>query len=351
MQESKTIEQRLSNRDRFLRACRCQPVDYPPIWMMRQAGRALPEYRELKKKYSFVEIVRNPELAAEVTLQPICRFDFDAAIIFSDILVVPEALGQAYRFSDGEGVIMDFRIETEEDFKRLSISNSCERLEYVYDAIKLVKSELKNKTALIGFSGSPWTLACFMCEGGSSRNFENAIRFSSERPELIEKLLSILTDAVTEYLLRQIDAGVDAIQIFDTLGGLLPPERFYELSGKWMKKIVRRLNGIVPVIVFSKGVHQNWDTLIDLGANVIGIDHYFDISKARELIPQHIGIQGNLNPDLLRNNSSDVVVSETRSILNKMKGKNGFIFNLGHGLPPDSKIENIEAVIQTVRSL
>jgi uroporphyrinogen decarboxylase len=351
MQESKTIEQRLYNRDRFLRACRCQPVDYPPIWMMRQAGRALPEYRELKKKYSFVEIVRNPELAAEVTLQPIRRFDFDAAIIFSDILVVPEALGQAYRFSDGEGVIMDFRIETEEDFKKLSISNSSERLEYVYDAIKLVKSELKNKTALIGFSGSPWTLACFMCEGGSSRNFENAIRFSSERPELIEKLLSILTDAVIEYLLRQIDAGVDAIQIFDTLGGLLPPERFYELSGKWMKKIVRRLNGIVPVIVFSKGVHQNWDTLIDLGANVIGIDHYFDISKARELIPQHIGIQGNLNPDLLRNNSSDVVVSETRSILNKMKGKNGFIFNLGHGLPPDSKIENIEAVIQTVRSL
>lgn len=350
MQESKTTKGRLSNRDRFLRACKCQPVDHPPIWMMRQAGRALPEYRELKRDYSFIELVRTPELAAEVTLQPIRRFNFDAAIIFSDILVIPEALGQSYRFADGEGVKMDFRIESEADLKRLSLSNSSERLQYVYDAIKIVKSKLKNETALIGFSGSPWTLACFMCEGGSSKSFEKALSLSSSYPTLFEKLLTILTDAVSEYLLRQIDAGVDAIQIFDTLGGLLPPNKFYEVSGNWLKEIILRVGNSVPVIVFSKGVHQNWNDLINLGANVIGVDHNIDIFKARELIPQHVGIQGNLNPELLKNNSTDIVIAETKSILNKMKGRNGFIFNLGHGLLPESRIENIEAVIETVRS-
>lgn len=341
----------ISSRERFLRACSCLPVDRPPIWMMRQAGRALPEYRELKKNHSFIELVRTPELAAEVTLQPIRRFGFDAAIIFSDILVIPEALGQRYYFSDGNGVKMDFAITSEKYLAMLSFSNSCNRLNYVFDSIKLVKSFLGNKTALIGFSGSPWTIACFMCEGGSARNFSTAKALLSTNPELMEKLLSSLTEVVSEYLLRQIDAGVDAVQIFDTLGGLLSPQEFYRASGRWIKRIIHHITRKVPVIVFCKGVHSNWTELCNLGANVLGIDHNFDIAKSKELIPQYIGIQGNLNPDLLSSDSIEPVVQETARILATMKDRNGFIFNLGHGVPPDAKLENIEAVINKVRSL
>ncbi len=336
-------------RERFLKAAKCYPVDCPPVWMMRQAGRALPEYRKLKEKYSFLELVKTPELAAEVTLQPIRRFNFDAAIIFSDILVVPEAMGQPYFFSDKNGVKMEFAISSREDILRLNTTDAAERLDYVYNAICFVRKSLKN--ALIGFSGSPWTLANFMVEGGSVKNFVKARKMFLENRKDFELLMEKLVDVISKYLFFQIDSGADVVQIFDTLGGLLSPSEFKEGSAKWIQKIVNKIDGKVPVIVFSKGVHHNWGELISTGANVVGIDNSFPICEARKVLPQPIGIQGNLDPELLRLDSPELAIKQTKKILADMSGRNGFIFNLGHGVPPDARLQNIEAVLKVIRTM
>src|SRR5208283_488615 len=218
----------LTNRRRFLDACRCRAVDRPPVWLMRQAGRALPEYRELKQKHSFLELVQTPELAAEVTLQPIRRFGFDAAILFSDILVIPEALGQPYRFRDTGGVVMDFAVRRQEDIDRLSVKPVTGRLAYVDQALRRLRKELGDQTALIGFAGSPWTLATFMMEGGSAEKYTRALNLFREDRRTFYALAEKLTAAVTAYLQMQIAAGVDALQIFDSHGGLLAPTEFQE---------------------------------------------------------------------------------------------------------------------------
>ncbi len=336
-------------RERFLKAAKCLPVDCPPVWMMRQAGRVLPEYRKLKERYNFLELVRTPELAAEVTLQPIRRFNFDAAIIFSDILVVPEAMGQSYYFSDKNGVKMEFAISSREDILKLNTTDAAERLDYVYKAISFVRKSLKN--ALIGFSGSPWTLANFMVEGGSVKNFVKARKMFLENREDFEMLMEKLVDVISKYLLFQINSGVDAVQIFDTLGGLLSPSEFKDGSAKWIGKIVKKVEGKVPVIVFSKGIHNNWNELISTGANIVGIDNGFPISEARKVLPQSIGIQGNLDPELLRLDSPELAIKQTKKILADMSGRNGFIFNLGHGVPPDARLQNIEAVLKVIRTM
>jgi uroporphyrinogen decarboxylase len=338
----------LGNRERFLKACRCESVGRPPIWLMRQAGRALPEYRELKKKYTFVQLVQNPELATEVTLQPIRRFDFDAAILFSDILVISEALGQKYEFRDTVGISMEFLLETHADVDRLELGAVTQRLQYVADALRLIKKELAGKTALIGFSGSPWTLANFMIEGGGVKEYSKAKALFYSEPKLFSKLMGTLTSAITNYLNMQIEAGAEAVQIFDSMGGLLSDGSFEAASGKWIKEIVQGLKGRVPVIVFAKGTHGNWNDLVQTGAQVLGVDWNVSLAATRRQLPANVGVQGNLDPFLL-STSPEAVAVETKRILSEMKGLAGHVFNLGHGVPPNAKLENIEALVNTVR--
>ena len=317
--------------------------------MMRQAGRSLPEYRALKEKHTFVEIVQTPELATEVTLQPIRRFDFDAAILFSDILVICEAMGQPYGFSDKGGIEMAFKIESEADVAKLETGAIRERLSYVAGALPLIKSELAGKTALIGFSGAPWTLANYMMEGGSSREFTAAKALLYSNPKALNSLLEKLTAAVIEYLQMQIDSGVDAVQIFDTQGGILADNVFAEASGRWMAEIVSALKGQVPVILFSKGAAGNRQALVETGANMLSADWTIDLANFRRKLPDNIGVQGNLDPVLLQA-APEAAAAETTRILERMRGLNGHIFNLGHGVTPQSKIENIASVVSTIKS-
>ncbi len=315
---------------------------------MRQAGRVLPEYRELKAKHSFAELIVKPELATEVTLQPIRRFGFDAAILFSDILVIPEAMGQGFRFRDSGGVEMSFGVHSGEDVDRLSPEGVTGRLEYVATAIRLLKRELQGKTALIGFAGSPWTLANFMMEGGSSKDFVRARQLYYSDRALFEKLCEKLTRAVAEFLQMQIDAGVDAIQIFDSLGGTLGAHAFEGASGRWMRDVIARLKGNVPVIVFSKGAHGQVKSLVTLGAQVLGFDWTVPLSAVRTGLPEGVGIQGNLDPAVLETTPS-AVQDAAGHILDEMRGRPGHIFNLGHGVPPGAKLECIESLVTTVR--
>jgi len=339
----------LNSRARFVAACHCRPVDRPPVWMMRQAGRCLPEYRALKEKYSFLELVRTPDLATEVTLQPIRRFGFDAAILFSDILVVPEAMGQSYHFRESGGVQMEFRIRNRADVEKLSTEGIAERLHYAIAALRQLKEKLEGRTALIGFAGSPWTLANFMLEGGSSHRFARAARLFDKDRELFDLLLEKITDAVTQFLQAQIGAGVDAVQIFDTLGAGVPYGDFEAASGRWMKQIIAALDNKAPVIAFSKGAPDR-EALFDLGAQVLGVDQSADLSVVRRSFPGDIAIQGNLDPACLVHLSPGEVAVKTRQLLEKMRGRPGYIFNLGHGVPPEAPLENIAAVVDTVRN-
>jgi uroporphyrinogen decarboxylase len=368
--QNKSAPSGLTNRQRFLAAARCQPVDRPPVWLMRQAGRALPEYRKLKETYTFVQLVQNPELAVEVTLQPVRRFGFDAAILFSDILVVPEAMGQPYRFKETGGVIMDFAVTSRADIEKLSVERVVERLSYVDQALRMLRKELGDQTALIGFSGSPWTLATFMMEGASVPKYSRALQLFREDPKTYFLLAEKLTLAVTAYLKMQIAIGIDALQIFDSHGGHLVATEFPEASGRWMRDIITALGtpasgpaglqnlaqragsetGAPPVIVFSFGTHGNWNDLISTGANVIGVDWQFSLVRARQLIPEGIGLQGNLAPALISDATPEVVMRETKTILETMRGRNGHIFNLGHGVTPAAKLENIAALVETVKN-
>lgn len=334
---------------RMLRALQCAPVDRPPVWLMRQAGRCLPEYRALKEKYSFQQLLRTPVLAAEVTLQPVRRFKFDAAIIFSDILVVPEALGQGFSFRDTGGVEMDHVVRDRNDVRRLNTQGIADRLQYVAAAIQGVKSELDSGTALLGFAGSPWTLANFMLEGGSARAQTKALQLFRSDRALFDSLSEELTLAVIEFLKMQIAAGVDAIQIFDSLGGLLPVEDFEEASGQWMRTIIAALEGKVPVIVYSKG-SRDWTSLVQTGAQAIGIDHEIDLGEAAQKVPGGVAVQGNLAPELLAGADPRLVAAEASRLLELMRGRDGYIFNLGHGVPADAKMENLEALVSTVQN-
>jgi uroporphyrinogen decarboxylase len=345
----------LGSRQRFLAACRCQPVDRPPVWLMRQAGRALPEYRKLKEKYTFLNLVQQPELAVEVTLQPVHRFGFDAAILFSDILVIPEAMGQPYRFRETGGMVMDFAVRTESDIARLSTEHVAERLRYVDQALRLLRAQLGDQTALIGFAGSPWTLATFMMEGGSAEKYTRALALFRENRKVFYALAEKLTAAISSYLVMQVEAGVDAVQIFDSHGGHLAPAEFQEASGRWMKEIISQLSDRArstssPVIVFSLGTHGNWDDLVATGADALGIDWHTSLGEARRLLPGNVALQGNLAPALLSDATAEAVAGETARLLVEMRGRPGYIFNLGHGLPPTAKLENIAALVETVRN-
>jgi len=338
----------LTPRQRFLDACACRPLDHPPIWLMRQAGRALPEYRALKEKHTFLELVQTPELAAEVTLQPIRRFGFDAAILFSDILVISEGLGQRYEFTDRGGIVMEYTLKTAADIERLAVQGVTERLQYVAKALALLRSELGGSAALVGFAGSPWTLANFMLEGGGVKEYTKAKALFYSNPILFGQLLEKLTRAVTDFLQLQIDAGVDAVQIFDSLGGVLGEGSFVPASCRWLQQIIGGLKGQVPVIVFSKGTHGNWTDLVESGTTVLGIDANISLRRLRGQLPGKVALQGNLDPFLLTT-TPEAVAAEARRIMGSMAGRPGHIFNLGHGVPPNAKLENIRTLVETVR--
>jgi uroporphyrinogen decarboxylase len=336
-------------RERFLRACRCEATDRPPIWMMRQAGRSLPEYRKLKETRKFTELVQDPAMAAEVTLQPIRRFGYDAAVVFSDILVIAEAMGQKYELLEQGGVRMDFELNSKADVDKLDPTNVLDHIGYTPEAIKLVRNELGNERAIIGFAGSPWTLASFMVEGGSSRENLRSRAMLHDEPKLFYSLLSKITEATIVYLKAQIAAGADVIQLFDSQGGSLAPNLWWKISGLWMQQIIDAIGGEVPTIVFARQVHHNWKQVVHTGANVLGIDWNIDLRETARTVPSDVAVQGNLDPALLVANP-EAAATETTRILETMRGRNGFIFNLGHGVPPDATIEAIQAVSQTVQT-
>ena len=337
----------MNSRERFLKACKMEALNRPPVWVMRQAGRYLPEYRALKEKHSFVEMVKTPEIAAEVTLQPMKRFDLDAAIIFSDILVIPEALGMPYSFRDGGGIEMSGRIETLEDVAKLVGNGISEKLQYVGDSLKLTRNQLGLEKALIGFCGSPWTVATYMIEGGSSKDFSRAKSLLTEKPELFHSLLEKITISTIDYLEMQLNAGIDVIQIFDSWGGALIKDTFWKGSAQYMNEIVKTVGDKIPVTIFSKGSHDKISDLKKIGGNVYGVDSSISISQFWDDLGGEFAVQGNLNPDLM-STTPEIVKEETLKILNEFGERNGLIFNLGHGIKPDGKIECMQALIETI---
>ncbi len=337
----------MTPRQRFLAAAHQQAVDRPPIWLMRQAGRYLPEYRELKTQYDFVTMVRTPDLAAEVTLQPMRRFPLDAAIIFSDILVIPEALGQGYHFRDQGGIEMDYLLDTKAKIKALDNTKIAENLKYVADALTLTRSKLGEDTALLGFSGSPWTLACYMIEGGSAKDFVKIKQLAWEQPELFELLMQKLTDAIVEYLHMQIDAGADALQIFDSWGSICPASHYEAWSLRWIQHIIKELKERVPVILFAKGMEQKVPELMQTGAKILSLGWTMNLRLMRQSIGQGAALQGNLDPVVLTT-TPDITRREAQRVLDEAGDRPGFIFNLGHGMIPSTKIECVEALMEVV---
>jgi uroporphyrinogen decarboxylase len=338
----------MNSRERFLAACACQTLERPPLWVMRQAGRYLPEYRALKAKYSFLEMVRTPALATEVTLQPLRRFALDAAILFSDILVIPEALGQPYAFRDTGGIAMSYRLDTRAQIDALAPAHAVlEKLSYVAEALALLKTELAGKHALLGFGGSPWTLATYMVEGGSSDDFERIKTLFYTDRATFDALLGKLTAAIIVYFQMQIRAGADAIQIFDSWGGLIAGADYEAASLKWIRQIIAALPQDFPVILYAKGTGSQLTDQAFSGARVLSVDWTCDLAIVRRTLPANVAVQGNLDPILL-NTTPEIVRREATRLLESMRGTAGHIFNLGHGITPQAKIECMEALVKTV---
>ncbi len=340
----------MTHRDRFLAALACQPLDRPPVWVMRQAGRYLPEYRALKAKSSFLEMVRTPELATEVTLQPLRRFPgLDAAILFSDILVIPEALGQPYAFRDTGGIQMGYRLETRAQIDALAPAEAVpEKLSYVGDALRLLKKEVATTGhTLLGFGGSPWTLATYMLEGGSSEDFARAkLLFYTERASF-DALLEKLTAALAAYFSMQIEAGADAIQIFDSWGGILAGPDYEAASLKWIRRLVAALPDGFPVILYAKGTAPHLAAQAASGVRAISVDWTADLAAVRSALPGNVALQGNLDP-VLMTTTPGIVRSQATRLLESMRGRPGHVFNLGHGITPGAKIECMQALVDTV---
>jgi len=340
----------LDNDSIFIRACKGQATERTPIWIMRQAGRYLPEYRAVRKTVDFMTLCKTPELACEVTVQPIDIIGVDAAILFSDILVIPEAMGMHLEVIESKGPIFDRPVRTRDDVKRLNTNGVTERLQYVMNAIKLTKQKLAGRVPLIGFSGAPWTLMTYMVEGTGSKNFDVVKRFIYNEPDAAHEVLHILSDAVVDYLNAKIRSGCDAVQIFDTWAGILSPSDLEEFSLRHIRYICERLEtGGAPVIVFAKGVNA-FDTLADLKCDVIGLDWTQDIGKVRSLIGNRKALQGNLDPCVLFA-SQERIRQETERILANFGNGAGHVFNLGHGILPTTPVENTKYLVNCVKEL
>jgi uroporphyrinogen decarboxylase len=336
----------------YLNALAKKPTSRTPIWVMRQAGRYLPEYRATRKQAgSFMDLCKNPELACEVTMQPLRRYDLDAAILFSDILTIPDAMGLGLYFSEGEGPKFKNPIENIKDIEKLS-SNVNDDLGYVFDAVSTIKKALGDRAPLIGFSGSPWTLATYMIEGGSSKNFHKSKKMLFNEPNSLHLLLDTLADSVINYLNQQVLSGADSVMIFDTWGGVLSRDNYLDFSLKYMQKIVKQLKELhpnIPITLFSKNGGKHLESIADSGCDGVGIDWTVELSDVQQQIGDKVCIQGNLDPAILAA-SPEVIEREVKKVLEQFKGDTGHIFNLGHGITPEIEPEKMSVLVEAVHN-
>ncbi len=339
----------MTRNDLFLRACRKSPVERTPVWMMRQAGRYLPEYRAIRAKADFLTMCKTPELATEVTIQPVDILGVDAAIIFSDILVIPEAMGLHLEMVESRGPRFPAPVRTAEEVGALKIPDPERELKYMLDALERTKRALAGRVPLIGFAGSPWTLAAYMVDGGGTKDFRYAKTMMLDAPEVMRGLLEKLSRAVALYLEAQLAAGADAVQIFDSWGGVLTPDLYKMFSLEYLFKVVSsvRRNG-APIIVFSRGANHALKEIAEIGADVVSIDWTADMAEARAAIGGKVALQGNLDPSVLYA-SPEAIRKEVRSILRKYGKGSGHIFNLGHGIYPDVEVDHAKAFVRAVR--
>ena len=342
--------------DRLLRALAREPVDRTPVWIMRQAGRYLPEYRATRARAgSFLGLATNPELACEVTLQPLARFPLDAAILFSDILMIPKAMGVGLTFAEGEGPRIERPVRSAREIDALPVPDVGETLRFVFDAVALIRHELGGRVPLIGFAGSPWTVATYMVEGGSSREFTRARALLAEDPKALHRLLAKLARTTTDYLNAQVEAGAQALMIFDTWGGALSTPEYLEFSLAHMQAIVaglvrERENRRVPVILFTKGGGAWLERMAAAGADVLGIDWTTELSAARRATADRVALQGNLDPKLLLASPAEIRAGVARVLESYGRG-HGHVFNLGHGVTPDVNPEHVAAMVAAVQEL
>ncbi|MFC5510649.1 uroporphyrinogen decarboxylase [Massilia jejuensis] len=341
--------------DTFLRALLRQPTEYTPVWLMRQAGRYLPEYRATRARAgSFLGLAKNPDYATEVTLQPLDRYPLDASILFSDILTVPDAMGLGLYFADGEGPKFERPLRTEADVMALNVPDMA-ALDYVFKAVTQIRTEIAGRVPLIGFSGSPWTLACYMVEGQGSREFHTIKKMLYARPDLMHRILDINATAVARYLNAQIDAGAQAVMIFDSWGGALADGAYQEFSLRYMERVLAQLqrekDGVrIPAIVFTKGGGIWLDEMADIGADALGLDWTVNLGRARALVGERVALQGNLDPAILFAQPEQIRLEVERSLsaYGVPSAGSGHVFNLGHGIsqftPPESVTAMVEAV-------
>jgi len=341
---------------RFLRALRREPVDCTPVWIMRQAGRYLPEYRATRAKAgSFVNLCKTPQLACEVTLQPIARFPLDAAILFSDILTIPDAMGLDLSVEEGEGPRLAHPVRTRADIGKLGVPDPETDLRYVMDAVRLIRHELNGKVPLIGFAGSPWTLACYMIEGIGSASFARPKALAWDDPVAMHTLLDVLARSVAAYLAAQAAAGAQALMIFDTWGGLLTPDMFREFSLRYLSQIsqILKSNNVTrhtPLILFSKGANSHLEALADTDCAALGLDWTIALSDARARVGDRVALQGNLDPAVLHA-SPEAIRGEVQKALTSFGPHPGHVFNLGHGITPEVNPDNLGVLIEAVHEL
>lgn len=342
--------------DTFLRALLREPTEYTPLWLMRQAGRYLPEYCQTRKRAGdFLSLCKSPSLACEVTLQPLARYDLDAAILFSDILTIPDAMGLGLFFEEGEGPRFERPLREEWAIRDLTAPDPFDHLAYVMDAVAEIRKALDNSVPLIGFSGSPYTLACYMVEGGGSKEFRQIKTMLYSRPDLLHRILSVTADAVTAYLNAQIECGAQAVMLFDTWGGSLSAAAYREFSLAYLERIVagliREKDGQrVPVVVFTKGGGLWLESIAAIGCDGVGLDWSIDIGEARRRVGDKVALQGNLDPNVLFA-SPEIVVCEAKKVLDSFgAGNTGHVFNLGHGISQFTPPENVSVLVETVRS-
>ena len=335
----------------LMRAIAKKPVHRAPVWLMRQAGRYLPEYRQTRlKAQDFMGLCRNKELACEVAMQPLRRFELDAAILFSDILTIPDAMGLGLEFITGEGPTFKRPIRTLQDVNALNLPDITQDLGYVLEAVSLIRQEMPKDLPLIGFSGSPWTLACYMIEGGSSKDFKQTIGFMYDNPQAMHMLLDKLAASVTQYLCHQIESGVNLVMIFDTWGGILSSHNYQDFSLQYMRKIVHAIKTrypSLPVILYTKGGGQWLNLIADSGCDVVGLDWTTDLAVAKTVAGHKVAFQGNLDPMVLLS-SPEVIKREVHRTLSQFGKNSGLVFNLGHGITPDVPPEHVSIMIDAV---
>ena len=340
----------MSRADRFLKACRRESVDCTPVWMMRQAGRYLPEYRAIRAKHSFLEMCKTPELAAEVTIQPVRRYEIDAAIIFADILLPLEPMGVGLEFAKGEGPVIHNPVRTMADVERLKPIDAARQIEYLMKAIRIVLKELDSKVPLIGFTGAPFTLASYIIEGGGSRNYEHAKAMMFSEPKTWHRLMEHLTGVIINYLNAQIDTGVQAVQVFDSWVGALGPSDYREFVLPHQKNVIAGIKRTVPLIHFAHGAAHLLEMVSEAGGDVIGLDWRCDLDQAWKRVGYDKAVQGNLDPVTLFG-SKEFIRKRTKEILDRAAGRAGHIMNLGHGILQQTPLDHAEEFINATHEL